>query len=69
MLVLCVLCAPVVLLGLSAEVHQKISKPRHIRDRRKALDETNQTITFNWGGSGGSDKILMNLGYLWRYLA
>jgi hypothetical protein len=38
---------PVELLGPQAQVHQKIGNQRHIRDRRKALDETNQTITFN----------------------
>ncbi len=31
----CILCA------------SKIGKPQHIGDRRKALDETNQSITFN----------------------
>ncbi len=30
-----------------AQVHQDIGKQRHIGDRRKALDETSQTITFN----------------------
>ncbi len=28
-------------------VHQKFGKPRHIGYRRKGLNETNQTITFN----------------------
>jgi hypothetical protein len=30
-----------------AQVQQDIGKPRHIGYRRKALDETSQTITFN----------------------
>jgi hypothetical protein len=30
-----------------AQVQQDIGKPRHIGDRRKALDKTSQTITFN----------------------
>jgi hypothetical protein len=47
-LVVCVLRAPVVLLeALSAKLHQKFGKPRHIGDRRKARDETSQTITFD----------------------
>ncbi len=50
-------------------MHQKIGKPRHIGDPQKALDETNQTITFNQGKSVGSNKLLMNLDYLWQYLA
>jgi hypothetical protein len=33
--------------GSRAKVHQKLGKPRHIGDRRKARDETSQTITFN----------------------
>jgi hypothetical protein len=33
--------------GSRAKVHQKFGKPRHIGDRRKARDETSQTITFN----------------------
>ncbi len=45
--VVCVLCAPVVLLAKHAQVHQSIGKPQHIGDRRKALNEMNQTITFN----------------------
>jgi hypothetical protein len=68
-LVVCVLQAPVVLLGLHAYLHQKIGKPRHIGDCWKALNATNQTITFNLYKSVGSDEILMNLGYLWQYLA
>ncbi len=30
-----------------AQVKQDISKPRHIGDCRKALDETSKTITYN----------------------
>jgi hypothetical protein len=30
-----------------AQVQQDIGKPQHIGDRRKALDKTSQTITFN----------------------
>ncbi len=30
-----------------AQVQQDIGKPRHIGDRRKALDKTSQTITSN----------------------
>ncbi len=30
--------------GSRAKVHQKFGKPRHIGDRRKARDETSQTI-------------------------
>jgi hypothetical protein len=52
-----------------AQVHQDIGKPRHIWDRQKALDETSKTITFNYGKSVGFNKLLMNLDYLWRYLA
>ncbi len=33
--------------GSRAKVHQKFGKPRHFGDRRKARDETSQTITFN----------------------
>ncbi len=41
--------------GGDREIHQlcigkaleKFGKPRHIGDRRKARDETSQTITFN----------------------
>jgi hypothetical protein len=46
-LVVCVLCAPVVLLGSHTYVHQKIGKPWYIWDCRKGLNETSQTITFN----------------------
>ncbi len=38
---------PVVLLALHAQVHQNIGKLRRIGDRRKGLNETSQTITFN----------------------
>ncbi len=47
---------------------KNLGKPRLIGDCRKALDETNQTITFNSGESVGSNKIMMNLDYLWQYL-
>ncbi len=40
-----------------------------VTDRRKARDETSQTITFNEGESVGFNKLLMNLVYLCRYLA
>jgi hypothetical protein len=46
-LVVCVLQAPVVLLGLHTFLRPKCGKPWHIKDCWKALDETNQTITFN----------------------
>ncbi len=41
MLVVCVMCAPVVLLGSQAHVRQKIGKPRHIGDCQKGLFKTN----------------------------
>ena len=69
---LCVLQAPTIsveLCGSHAQVRQKIGNQRHIRDCRKALDETSQTITFNWGESVGPKELLMNLDYLWQYLA
>jgi hypothetical protein len=50
-------------------VHQNIGKPLHIGDRQKALNETSKAITFNWGKSVGSNEIMTNLDYLWRYLA
>ncbi len=55
-------CCFVRLTGI--KVHRKIDKPRHIGDRRKGLDETNQTITFNLGKSVEFNKLLMKLGYL-----
>jgi hypothetical protein len=33
--------------GSRAKVHQKFGKPWHVGDRRKAHDETSQTILFN----------------------
>ncbi len=59
-------CCSVWLTHLSVLKH---CKPRHIGDRRKALDETNQTIKFNQGKSVGSDERLMNLDYSWQCLA
>ncbi len=50
--------------GSHAKVHQKFGKPRHIRDRRKALDKTSQTITFYQGKSVGFKKLWTNLAYL-----
>jgi hypothetical protein len=50
--------------GSRAKVHQKFGKPRHIGDRRKARDETSQTITFNYSESVGFNNLLMNLDYL-----
>ncbi len=50
-------------------MHQKIGIPRRIGDHWKALDEKNQTITFNLGKSVAYNKIIMNLDYLWQYLA
>ncbi len=46
-LVVCVLRAPVVLLGSRHNCIKKFDKPWHIGDCWKGLDETNQTITFN----------------------
>ncbi len=44
----CVCAArPCCFVRLTGIMHQKIGKPRHIGDRRKGLNETNQFITFN----------------------
>jgi hypothetical protein len=43
----CAACPCCFVRGSRAKVHQKFGKPWHIGDRRKALDETSQTITFN----------------------
>ncbi len=61
--------SPCCFVRLTGIVHQKNGKPRHIWDPQKALDETNQTITFNEAESVGFNKLLMNLDCLWQYLA
>ncbi len=50
--------------GSHAKVHQKFGKPRHIGDRRKALDKTSQTITFNLDESVGFKKLWTSFAYL-----
>jgi hypothetical protein len=43
----CVACPCCFVRGSRTKAHQKFGKPRNIGDRRKAGDETSQTITFN----------------------
>jgi hypothetical protein len=40
-----------------------MGKPWRIGDRQKALNETNQNITFNQGESVGSNETMTNLDY------
>ncbi len=68
-LVVCELHTLFFLLGSHAYVRQNIGKQGHIGNCRKGLFKTNQLIALNWGESVGFNKKMINLEYLWQYLA